>query len=375
MRGDKMQTSLDDATTLIATFYRRLFDGRISRASFLIRVSIIFASVWLVGKPITTILASSSQTLQDVYVVVFIAFGAVCMLGFASAYVKRLHDFNFTGWWALLAIIAVPISIASLVQAYISYRVGQDSSTSASDFSDIMTVATLIIPILFPLWKGNESENRFGSPPPPLEHLSSSKFNIIAIVGGACILLPTAIYVGLFQSGIWVGRGKHTEPVPLMESNAQGRLFLQCWNLKGVGAQAGEGKRGEIYRDAYSGNVFDFFVTPTGQIDIAMAGERGGNSYLADGFKTIHYGLETAFDGSYVEVSKLDKFMITAIFDDGDKNSALNYTTFVFSRNKGKWPEYNVVMSSAISIGESPLALMQFPSARGRLMVGDCLPR
>ena len=86
------------------------------------------------------------------------------------------------------------------------------------------------------------------------------------------------------------------------------------------------------------------------------------------------YGLKLPEDGSgYISVRGLDRFMLVAIFDQGGAGAMINYTTFAFGRNKETWPEYHVVMSSALSTSADSTVLAEFPEARGRLMIGDCM--
>lgn len=371
-----MDSTLNQIKTLGAKAYSGLFEGRISRTTFLIRTGVIAASIWVVGKPLQTILSTSSKTIQDFYLGFGIAFFLACLLGFISAYVKRLHDFGLPGWWAILFLIGIPVAIASAGTSYSSYRYELDYAASLSGFNDVVSALMHSLPILIALWRGSKSENKFGPAPSPVEHLLSSKFTVFALLGAAVMVIPTSIYVGLFQSGVWVGRDNKFEAPPLMESNVPGIRFMQCWNLRGVGAGSGKGEGSGVYRDGYSGNMFDFIVTPSGQIDIAMAGERASASYLDDGFRIIPYGLETAIqDSGYINVRELDKFMLVAIFDAGTKDSATNYTTFAFARNKDGVPDYNVVMTSAISTSPNLTAWAKFPAAKGRLMVGDCMAR
>lgn len=374
--GANMDSALNHVKTLSAKAYSELFEGRISRTTFLIRTGVITASIWIAGEPLQTILSTSTKTIQDFYLALGIAFFIACLLGFVSAYVKRLHDFGLAGWWAILFVVALPVAIATAGASYSSYRYELDYAASLSGFNDVVSVLMLALPILIALWRGDTGDNKFGPVPRPVEHLLGSKFNIFAILGAAVMVIPTSIYVGLFQSGVWVGRGNRYEAPPLMESNVPGVRFMQCWNLRGVGAGSGKGEGSGVYRDGYSGNMFDFIVTPSGQIDIAMAGERASASYLDDGFRIIPYGLETAIQESgYINVRELDKFMLVAIFDAGNKDSATNYTTFAFARNKDGLPDYNVVMTSAISTSARLMAWPKLPAAKGRLMVGDCMAR
>jgi uncharacterized membrane protein YhaH (DUF805 family) len=370
-----MQSALDDFKARCLNAYSMLFYGRISRTTFLVRSGVIAAAVWLAGTPLTTILSTSTKTIQDFYLVVGLIFFACCVLGFFSAYVKRLHDFGLAGFWSIIFVIAIPISIAIAGFSYSNYRYEQDSSASMSEFNNMVSWAMACIPIIIGLWKGDGEDNKFGPPPLPVEHLLGSKFSVFAVLAAIGMAIPTSIYVGLFQDGVWVGRGNRYEPLPMMQSNVEGLRFMRCWNVKGVGAGSGTGHGSGVYRDGYSGNVFDFLVTPTGQIDIAMAGERAGSSYLNDGFRIIPYGLDVdAIENSYINVRKLDKFMLVAIFDDGGKNASVNYTAFAFSRNQDGWPNYNVVMTSAISTSPNAIEFADIPAAKGRLMIGDCIP-
>lgn len=358
----------------IAAGYRRLFGGRVARATFALRAAILIGVIYITVVPVSTFLASSTKTLRDAYGVAAFTLAIFCIAGFVSAYVRRLHDMGLRGYWALVALILLPAAIIAGGSAYNDYRWNLDHSYNTADLNSILGYVALIPPLLFAMWRGDRTENRFGPVPDPVEHVGASKFNIAAAVGAAAILIPTGIYAGLFQSGVWVGRGDMAPSMPLMESNVPGSRFIKCWNVKGVGAGSGEGPGSGVYRDGYTGNMFDFLVTPTGQIDIAMAGERGGNSFIADGFRIVPYGLKLPADGSgYVNVRGLDRFMLVAIFDQGGPGAAINYTTFSFARNKDTWPEYHVVMASALSSSENATVLAKFPEARGRLMIGDCV--
>lgn len=338
------------------------------------RVAIFVGTVVIVSAPLGTYLAPSTKTLRDAYLVLALAVLAVCVVGFGSAYVKRLHDMGLRGYWALVFIVALPAALVQAASAYSNYRYLQDKSSDAYAVFDILFPVVIALPFLIAMWRGDKGANKFGSVPEPIEHVAASKFNLVAMLGAAAILIPTSIYAGLFQSGVWVGRGNSAPSMPDMESNVPGIRFMKCWNVKGVGAGSGEGPGSGVYRDGFTGNLFDFLVTPNGQIDIAMAGERGGNSYIADGFRIIPYGLQLPNDGAkFVNVRGTDHFMLVAVYDQGGSGAEVNYTTFAFARNKGVWPEYHVVMTTTVSSSENAIALAKFPEARGRLMIGDCI--
>ncbi len=368
-----MQSELVTIKNAGIAAYRSLFAGRITRTTFVIRVAILVATVWIVLAPLGTFLAPSSKTLKDIYLALALALVAVCVAGFASAYVKRLHDIGLQGYWAILFILALPYLIIQVSDVYKNYRFLQDRTADAYAIDDVIFPIIIALPLLIAMWRGQKDENRFGPAPDPVEHVATSKFNIVAVFGAAALLIPVSIYAGLFQSSVWVGREGITS-IPAMKSNVPGTLFMQCGNVKGVGAGSGKGQASGVFRDGYEGNVFDFVLTPTGQIDIAMAGERGGSSYIADGFRIIPYGLKLANDGSgYVNLQGLDRFMLVAIGDQGGPGAAINYTTFTFSRNEDSFPEYHMVMTAALS--SSATASPIFPEARGKLMLGDCYGR
>jgi len=369
-----MPTDMDRLKTGIAAGYTRLFGGRMALATLSLRTAILIGVIFLIDWPISSFLASSTKSLREVYFVGGMILAMFCIVGFVSAYVRRLHDFGLRGYWAIVALIVLPVAIIAGGSAYNDYRWNLDNSFNTADLNGIIGSVALIPPLLVGIWRGDRTENKFGPVPPPIEHALTSRFSVLAAIGAAIILVPTCIYAGLFQSGVWVGRGGTTSAMPMMESNVLGVRFMKCWNVKGVGADSGVGSVSGMYRDGYTGSMFDFLVTPTGGIDIAMAGERGGNSYIADGFRIIPYGLKLPDDDSgYINLKGVDRFMLVAIFDQGGPGAAINYTTFAFARNGDTWPVYHVVMTTALSSPSD--ALVEFPAARGKLMIGDCWAR
>ncbi|HYU96509.1 MAG TPA: hypothetical protein VE989_10125, partial [Sphingomicrobium sp.] len=67
-------------------------------------------------------------------------------------------------------------------------------------------------------------------------------------------------------------------------------------------------------------------------------------------------------------------FMLVAAFDQGGAGGTINFTTFAFGKSEEVFPQYHVVMTSGISSSTESLdGLVEFPTARGRLMIGDCL--
>jgi uncharacterized membrane protein YhaH (DUF805 family) len=367
-----MQLDSDVARNAVVTVNRHLFGGRIARTTFVIRVAILAAMIFFLIAPLNTFLAPSSKLLKDAYMALGLGMLVLCLLGFVSAYVKRLHDIGVAGYWAFLALIGFPAATFWALSSYASYRWRSDHSFDTADVNQITGWIAFGLPLLIVLWKGDSKENRFGPVPPPVEHFTASKFNIAAILGTAAILIPTSIYAGLFQSGVWVGRGPMASSMPMIDSNSTGRLLAKCWNLKGVGAGTGEGPMSGVYRDGYGGSVLDFVVSDAGQIDIVPAGQTFSKAYRADGFTILPYGLDKS--GQIITKGR-NRFMIAAVYDGSNlPDGGVNFTTFSFGKTGETWPEWQVVMASGLSLGENPL----FESkelARGRLMIGDCVVR
>lgn len=324
--------------------------------------------------PLDTILAPSTKILKDLYLVLFLGMLALCLLGFVSAYVKRLHDMGFRGYWAVVALIVIPGLTMWGLSSYSSYRWNQDHSFNTADVNELVPWIAFGLPLLLALWKGKAGENKFGTVPPPVEHFTASKFNIAALGGAAVILIPLCIYIGLFQPGVWIGRGGSAPSMPFIGSAGEGTVFMKCWNVKGVGAGSGEGRLSGVYRDGYEG-VFDFVQLPDGRIDIVPAGGKAvEKSFIADGFRIYPYGLNLPQDRLKLIEEKLDQFMLVAVFDQGGAGAATNFTTFTFGPSDKIFPSYHVVMTSAISSSADPArGLVKFPRARGRLMIGDCM--
>lgn len=355
--------------------YLAIFGGRIARTTFVIRTAILAATISILVVPHNTILAPSSKTLRDAYLTLFVIMFALCFLGFVSAYVKRLHDIGLRGFWAIPALIGIPAVVGYGGSAYQDYRYNLDPQgfPDLAGFNDAVSAAAIAIPILLGLWRGQRGENRFGPVPDSVEHVSASKFNVAALAGSAAILIPTCIYVGLFQSGVWVGRGLMTPSMPMIDSNSSGRLLAKCWNLKGVGAGTGEGPLGGVYRDGYGGSVLDFVVSEKGEIDIVPAGETLSKAYRADGFEIYSYGLATS-EGQ-ISIGDRNRFMIAAVYDGSQlPDGNVNFTTFSFAKTGETRPQWQVIMTSGLNLGKN--SFFEYSErARGRLMIGDCVVR
>jgi uncharacterized membrane protein YhaH (DUF805 family) len=347
-----------------------LFAGRIARTPFAFQIIVLCATIVVLLVPPSTFLSASSPVLREVYIALALGLTALCLLGIGSAYARRLHDIGLSGLWTLPALIGIPSILLYLGAAYSSRHFRLGNGADLTEFNDSIFYVAVLVPFIAALWRGHSGENRYGPPPPSVEHFMSSKLALWAAVGGALILIPTSVYAGLFQSGVWVGRSSVSPSMPMIDSNSQGHLLAKCWNIKGVGAGTGTGDLGGVYRDGYRESVLDFVIAEDGQIDIIPAGRTFSKAYSADGFRIMTHGLNA---GS--PAGELNRFMVVAIHDGGGApNANVNYTTFSFARTEEIWPEWQMVMSTGLSLHAGGL-LSDTEQARGRLMIGDCIIR
>ena len=69
-----------------------------------------------------------------------------------------------------------------------------------------------------------------------------------------------------------------------------------------------------------------------------------------------------------------DRFILSATYGDGTSSSVINRTSFAFGKNPGTFPDYHLVMTVTQIIPDTA-ALGQFPKARAKVMIGDCMRR
>lgn len=113
-------------------------------------------------------------------------FGLAVFLPGLAVHVRRMHDTDRSGWWvgALYGSIAAVIVavVVLIIDAAIDFNDFSDGTFANDDFfgenvsggsiafvglAGLVTLALLVVNIVFLCQRSNESENRFGPPPPP----------------------------------------------------------------------------------------------------------------------------------------------------------------------------------------------------------------
>ena len=164
-----MQLDLQWVGRSAAAKFHRLFGGRIARTTFALRVAILWATIYILAAPQSTFLASSPKTLKDAYLVLFLAMLALCLLGFVSAYVKRLHDIGLRGYWALAFLVLLPAAIIGGGYLYEDYRYNADHTYNTAELNRVIGYVALFASLLVAMWRGESGENRiYQLPPGPL---------------------------------------------------------------------------------------------------------------------------------------------------------------------------------------------------------------
>lgn len=339
-----------------------LIDGRLARVGFLGRIALYFGLMVLLGWPATTFLQTSSKTVRDLYYLLSLITVALCLLGIVKAYTERLRDAGLSQWWAPVFLIAPGAAAGWLSQLYVERRISEGTLDDAPIMAAVMTIA-FGAPLVLALWRESVGVDQPGASA-PTKPWSRQGVELLATGLALLIVIPTSIYAGLFQDGVWVGRTYAS--MPLMDSGRRHK-FLKCWNLKGVGAGSGDGSLSGIYRDAYGEQVVDFFRGEDEGFDFAFVGGSDGRSFREQGFQVAAAGI--------ADTDQYDlpgRFMINAAYQDGSADSVVNYTTFAFSRSSDSFRGYHVVMTVSQSLPEN-YPLQDFPRARAKVMIGDCM--
>jgi len=112
--------------------------------------------------------------------------GLAVFLPGLAVHVRRIHDTGRSGWWvgALYGSIAAVIVavVVLIIDAAIDFSEFSNGTFANDDFfgenvsggsiafvglASLVTLAMLVVNIVFLCQRSNESENRFGPPPPP----------------------------------------------------------------------------------------------------------------------------------------------------------------------------------------------------------------
>ncbi|MCL2520969.1 MAG: DUF805 domain-containing protein [Spirochaetaceae bacterium] len=92
---------------------------------------VVLTVIWVAPLMLISYIAAANETLEafintavysTFFNVYFIFYGALAIIAFIAAGVKRLHDFNKSGWWLLL--ICIPIAGQFLMLYWFFFKKG-----------------------------------------------------------------------------------------------------------------------------------------------------------------------------------------------------------------------------------------------------------
>ncbi len=132
------------------------FRGRSTR----LEVMAFWLALMFVGIPLTLVLALLAPVEDESKRLAATILGYVAFIPLAALFVRRLHDLDRTGWWALAG---VPVL---LVHGYQSVRVSLDAAPSNLPWwGSLAMLVPVGIVFTFAIAPGTEGPNRFGPDP------------------------------------------------------------------------------------------------------------------------------------------------------------------------------------------------------------------
>lgn len=145
----------------VKTCFRKCFtfSGRASRAEFLYFCLFLFllhSMIAFVANPLNVWIFQANSLLQ-----------LTSLFPTISVFVRRLHDLNYRGWWALIGFSSIFISFVALA-AVVAGAGGGWTAEYGKALSFLLLTSFLIFLFwlfFLSLCKGTEGDNRFGPDP------------------------------------------------------------------------------------------------------------------------------------------------------------------------------------------------------------------
>lgn len=338
-----------------------LFGSEISRFDYLSHIlvySIVyFLSVW----PSYTFLWTMNDEFIGIYQIYLTAILVLLFCSFLSSYVRATNGQGFKWYRAIFLGFICPFFII-LLRDLLSIKIPGFLSTALS-------WGCLIFALCFPLVFSTNKKAKIHVQQATLRtaFLYMPAFLLIA---STTIIIPIAVYAGLYQDGIWVGRGLVDSTRFVSRTDwkwTDETVIATCADLKGVSAYSYSLDKTGFKRDNFDGTKFSVLLSDDGSIDVVSIGE-SNYSYRKSGFKIIAENL--AITNHFVNKS-VDRFVIHLSASHINNDGISNTTTLLFSRFGND--EWDVIMTTARSRSKTDfLAKNSLPFATGSVMVGPC---
>lgn len=361
----EMSPMIMDRLAIVRRFAASIFGGRHSRSAWALDSILYLAVIALLLVAPSTFLWTSPQPLRELYMAYAIGAAALCGLGTVLSFAKRLHDQNLNGLWSIPVLIGLPWALFSAAQWWVTKLYEKQNIVSSDAYYGFAEAIFLIVVLVVALRPAKEAE-RFGPRYHPRDVLRPRHPSAFLTILALAVLVPTSIYAGFFQDGLWVRREQYSYYVsPAVGTLAGGTAFATCGNAKGVTATAQEGTDSQFVRDAIGG-TWSIVVLPDGTLDIQTFSSQQILSYQDDGFSITGRGLRL---GSYSSLARdVDHFMIVAEAPM-TAGGVANVTVLNFVRRQ---TGFQVLISSSRILGKGGILTPTNPRASTFLMMADC---
>lgn len=256
----------------------------------------------------------------------------VILAAMVTVYFKTVIGRGLHWAWGFLG-FGIPILLGVVTQTYLSQRARGDMFFPSGEVMSVAALAALITFFGFPLVVR-------GSRPVAAAPARSPVNRLTAGIMGASILFTAAfgLYAAYLGPKIYVG----WSPSSLLQyqpPRAGSGVFLQCGQLKGIGAYTGGIMRPGFSRDSFGETRFDFLVTSSGGLDIVShGGILGEISYREEGFEVSSSRLQFEGPPEYRRIpAQVRQFAISAIAAGSDIRTSQTFVVFSFQRTDFGW--------------------------------------
>lgn len=340
---------------------------RLGRLSFIAEVAFYLIAAGILIFPFETFLWTSPIFARQLYSLLAFVLGSIALGGIIYAFMGRLRDQGLSPFLALIVLIVLPAALNWFAwwydnnQTIAAIKNNTIPMSQYDGYAWIANAISLLVVLILALRKSIDAEPKARRP-------------VFAIkLAGSCLLLVAgyAIYGGLLQDGLWVGRRQYSRFAGAgLNSPDGGRVIASCGNAKGVSAvnQAGFDGDGAFFRDAVVG-TWNLVVLPDGNWDIQMNSPTQLHSYSQEGFVVSVRGVTQSKYG--LLPASTDRFVVLA-HDLGEValQDTVSVTTIVFTKRDYDWRA--TISESKSASRNSLFAGGNHPRSRSYLMIADC---
>lgn len=158
---------------------------RINRTDYIIKyfyltlLAMIFGVGLTVGYLYPPVLPGSPVYYVIGYTIAALIVETILFINIILITIRRLHDFNFSGWWLLVFFIGLPLIFGILTLLF--YNI---------EWWSVYQIVSIILSLLICLIPGSKGKNRFGAATP-------SPSRVRSVFAGILFCIPLLFYISL----------------------------------------------------------------------------------------------------------------------------------------------------------------------------------